>query len=116
MRNDQELFAANTDHLLTLKWPRGLRLLDPRLLRSSESCPQSGVRRLLLLVVGDGDPGGMRMASLAWLLEMKRRRNRDEVTREWRSSRGLAVIAVKVSVGTIGQTLGHTNTPTMSYL
>ena len=113
MRNDQELLAADTDHLLTLKWPRRLGLLGPGLLRRGESRPQGRVLGLLLLVVCDGDPGGVRVASLLRLLEMERRRNRDEVTGEWRRSRGLAVIAVKVSVEAIGQTLGHAHTPGM---
>ena len=111
MRNDQELLAADADHLLALKWPRRLGLLGPWLLGRREGRPQGRVLRLLLLVVCDGDPGGVRVASLLRLLEMERRRNRDEVTGEWRRSRGLAVIAVKVSVGAVSQTLGHTHTP-----
>ena len=109
MRNDQELLAADTDHLLTLKWPRRLGLLGPGLLRRGESRPQGRVLGLLLLVVCDGDPGGVRVASLLRLLEVERRGNRDEVT----GDRGLAVIAVKVSVEAIGQTLGHAHTPGM---
>ena len=113
MRNDQELLAAYADHLLALKWPRRLGLLGPGLLGRGEGRPQGRVLRLLLLVVCDGEPGGVRVASLLRLLEMERRRNRDEVTGEWRRSRGLAVIAVKVSVGAVSQTLGHTHTPGM---
>ena len=61
--------------------------------------------RLLLLVVSDGDPGGVGVATLLRLLKVKRRRNRDQVTGEWGRSRGLAVIAVKLSFWIISQAL-----------
>ena len=45
------------------------------------------------------------MATLLRLLEMKRRRDRDQVTGERGRSRGLTVIAVKLSFRVISQAL-----------
>ena len=60
---------------------------------------------LLFLVVGDADPGGVGVATLARLLEVERGRDWDQVTWEGGRGRGLAVIAVKLSVGVISQAL-----------
>ena len=114
MWNHQKLLPTDTDHGLSLKRSWRTWLLDLGLLGRSEGSPQSRVLRLLLLVVGDGDPGGVRVARLLRLLEVQRRGDGDEVTWEWRLHRRRAVIAVEVIVGIISHTGSNANTPEIS--